>query len=580
MAKPQTGGVSVSSLKTNSRKLTGDPDDERHWVKMAGTRSHLRAAGFTDDDFHKPIITIACPYSNALPCNDKFRYLADIIMDEVEKRGGKGFVCHPPVVSDGETMGTYGMKYSLVSREWIADCVEIMHQAYSADAVIAVGGCDKTVPGVLMPVARLDAIATFVYGGARLPGENGLDTSNVKEAIGAYGAGLIDLEELHRIEKCSAAGSGTCSGMFTANTMASLAEALGMAVPGTAATPAVNEQNAVTATKEDECRQAVERLFELLGQKTSSRMIMTRKAFENALTVFYALGGSTNAVLHLLALAHEAQVDLTISDFNKIGERIPIITNLVPHGKYRMVKLGTVGGLPVVMKELLDNGLLYGDCLTVSGKTLAENLESVPLLGELGEQDVVFPVSAPVAPPCRHVLILQGSLAPQSAVVKLCGKHFEKPFIGPAVVFDEETEAYKSIMSSSIKPGDVIVIRYQGPKGSPGMPEMLSPGAALVGAGLGSSVALVTDGRFSGASRGIMVGHVTPEAQEGGPISVVRNGDKVKIDTAANELSLELEQTEIDRRLAKWKPKERRLRGLLAKYARLVSSSHTGATTY
>lgn len=572
--------------KWRSQLLTGDPSNQPHWVKRTGARAHLRAAGFKDEDFNKPIITVACPYSNALPCNNHFQELAKIVSEEIEKKGGKAFICGTPVVSDGQTMGFRGMKYSLVSRDWIADCVEIMHEAYSADAIVALGGCDKTVPGVLMPLARLNAVGVSLYGGTILPGcmagrEEGLDAGTVMEAIGSFGAGLIDIEELHGIEKCALPGSGACGGMFTANTMSSAVEALGMAPPGTASAPAVTRSNELTNQKKEQCKTVVEHVFSLLELKTRTRDIMTKEAFENAIAVVLAVGGSTNSVLHLLALAREAEVAIVIEDFNRIGDRIPLLGNLKPHGKYHMSDLDAIGGLPVVMKELLAGGLLHGACLTITGRTVEQNLSSTPRPADI-HQDVVFPLSKPLAPAGCHINILKGSLAPESAVLKVSGKQFDKPFVGKAIVFDGEDTAYEAVMSGVVKEGHVMVIRYEGPKGSPGMPEMLSPGAALVGAGLGTKVALVTDGRFSGASHGIMIGHVTPEAFDGGPIALVRNEDSISIDIQNRKLDLEVSTEELVCRQGDWEiPAERQtVPGILGKYRRLVASAHLGAVTH
>lgn len=564
-----------------SKCLTGDPSDPSQWIKRTGARAHLRAAGFKDEDFGKPIITVACPYSNALPCNNHFLKLGQLIVEEVEKRGGKAFLCCTPVVSDGQTMGSHGMKYSLVSRDWIADCIEIMHEAYSADAIIALGGCDKTVPGALMPLARLDLIGAFLYGGTILPGccpgqTERQDAQSVMEAIGSFGAGTMDIEELHNVECCALPGSGACGGMFTANTMSAAVEALGMSLPGTASGPAVDTTNCLTGKKKEDCRQVVDQVFSLMAAKVHVRDIMTKKAFENAIAVMYALGGSTNGILHLLALAHEAHVDLSIDDFNRIGDRIPLMANLKPHGKYHMADLDVIGGLPVVMKELLNAGLLHGDCLTVTGKTVAENLETTSALSQL-QQEVIFPLDRPLAVPGRHIIIVKGSLAPESAVLKLSGKCMEKPFRGPAIVFDGEGPAYDAIMGRKVKAGHVLVIRYEGPKGSPGMPEMLSPGGALIGAGLGEHVALVTDGRFSGASHGIMIGHVTPEAFTGGPLALVYDGDMVSIDAQTRTVDLEVSEEELSSRKQKWQCPCKPVLGLLGKYRRSVTSAHTGA---
>lgn len=583
MADFQT--LELSASKVRSQVLTGDPGDQPHWVKRSGARAHLRAAGFKNEDFTKPIITVACPYSNALPCNNHFQELSQLIVKEVEQRGGKAFVCGTPVVSDGETMGSAGMRYSLISRDWIADCVEIMHEAYAADAIIALGGCDKTVPGVLMPLARLDSVGLSLYGGTILPGckegtEEPLDAQSIMEAIGSFGAGLIDIEELHKIERCALPGSGACGGMFTANTMSSSVEALGMALPGTASGPAVTRSNQLTDGKRQDCKAVVEQVFSLLASGIHTRQIMTREAFLNAVAVVYALGGSTNSVLHLLALAHEADVAFSIDDFNAVGDRVPLLANLKPHGKYHMADLDAIGGLPVVMKELLDAGLLHGDCLTVTGKSVAENLADTARLADLKQQNIVFPISNPLAPAGYHMNIIKGNLAPESAVLKLSGKKFDKPFQGSAIVFDGEGVAYDAIMSGKVKAGQVVVIRYEGPKGSPGMPEMLSPSAALVGAGLGKDVALVTDGRFSGASHGIMVGHVTPEAFDGGPIALVKDGDIISIDAPHRTLSVDLSPDELATRRGAWQLPSKPVKGVLQKYRKMVSSAHTGATTH
>jgi dihydroxy-acid dehydratase len=398
------------------------------------------------------------------------------------------------------------------------------------------------------------------------------------EAIGSYGAGVIDIEELHTIECHALPGSGSCGGMFTANTMSSAIEALGMAPPGTCSSPAVSYDNVVTPEKHSQCKDVVDKIFNLLANPITARQIMTKKAFENAITIMYALGGSTNGVLHLLALAHEAGVDLTIEDFNVIGDKTPLLANLKPHGKYHMSDLHEVGGLPLLQKELLDGGLLHGDCLTITGKTVADNLIGIPLLKDL-KQDVLRSLAKPLAPPGQHIIVMKGSLCPESALFKLSGKTFDKPFTGPARVFDGEYKAYDAIMSGKIKEGDVLIIRYEGPKGSPGMPEMLSPGAALVGAGLGKTVALVTDGRFSGASHGIMVGHVTPEAYDGGPIALALEGDTVTIDAKTRTINLNIEEEELSERRRQWQPPSDQANGLLGKYRKCVKSAHFGATT-
>lgn len=576
--------IVFSPLKQDSYIIHGNVDKST-WLQMTCSRANFRAAGFKDEDFGKPFITIAAPYSNALPCNMHFYELAMNIKEEVEKRGGKAFVSFPPVISDGETNGSQAMKYSLVSRDYIADVIELMHQGYAADAIITLGGCDKSVPGALMPIGRLNAIGITLYGGAawpgHLPGKRGLDGGSVMEAIGAYGAGLIDIEELYKIECVALPGAGSCSAMFTACTMAAIIEALGMSPPGTSSTPASDEPQDRNAGKEKmgDCSKAVDLLFLMMKHKIHAREIMTRKAFENSIMIMYALGGSTNGVLHLLALAAECGVQLNIEDFNTIGGRVPLLANMSPHGKWHMADLHKIGGLPIVMKELLEEGLLHGDCLTVTGKTVKENLANVPRLSELPAQDVILSVQKPVSQSGRHIIVLKGNVSSESALLKLSGKDVPS-FTGPAQCYDSEKEAYDAIQRHEVKKGSVLVIRYEGPKGSPGMPEMLSPGAALVGANLGQYVALVTDGRFSGASRGIMVGHVTPEAATGGPIALIEDGDMVTVDAANKQLNVDVSDEELSERRKKWVNKMKPVpRGILTKYRQTVQSAHYGAST-
>eukprot|EP00928_Gymnodinium_smaydae_P070175 TRINITY_DN54086_c0_g1_i1.p1 TRINITY_DN54086_c0_g1~~TRINITY_DN54086_c0_g1_i1.p1 ORF type:complete len:614 (-),score=150.60 TRINITY_DN54086_c0_g1_i1:231-1934(-) len=565
-------------------------------VKMSTSRSNFRAAGWKDDDFKKPIVTIAAPYSNSMPCNNQFRELADIVAEEVERLGGKAHLCFTPVISDGQSQGARAMRYSLISREHICDCIEIMHEGYHADAIVTLGGCDKTVPGVVMPLARKDLIGVTLFGGPALPGvqkrscggdekPRGLDPGSVMEAIGAYGNGLIDLEELHRIECTALPGSGTCSAMFTACTMAAAMEALGMALPGTSSHAAMTREDprSVPVEKRADCAATVQALFALMERGVRARQIITRKSLENAVMVIYAVGGSTNAVLHLLAIAHEAEVptsEFDIQRFHDVGQRVPLLANVSPHGRYHMHDLDGVGGVPAVMRELLDAGLLHGDCLTVTGRTVAENLASVPPVSKRAAQDVLCAFRNPLAPAGNHIVVLKGNLAPESAVVKLSGKQ-DIRHTGPARCFDSEDAAFAEIMAGGIKKGDVLVIRYEGPKGSPGMPEMLSPGAALVGAGLGKYVPLVTDGRFSGASHGIMVGHVTPEASDGGPIALLRDGDMITVAPGERLLHVDLASEELAARRAAWRAPAARpeCRGVLARYQRNVASAHFGATT-
>ena len=529
-------------MKRRSEEITGRRNSGK-WVERTAARTMLRAVRFTDEDFDKPIIALAVPHTNGTPCNDHVRALGDLVQKAIEEAGGKAIVFGTPVVSDGISMGTEAMKYSLVSREVIADSIELMTEGYRVDAVITLSGCDKTIPGALMPIARNNLIGLTLYGGSILPGEyqgKALNIVSAFEAIGAHCAGKIDAEELHAIECRACPGAGSCAGMYTANTMASAIEALGMSLPGAAS-------------------------------------IMTRKAFENALTVAWALGGSTNAVLHLLALAHEAGVALTLADIEQVTARVPLLGDFKPFGQYVMNDLHKIGGLPMVMKTLLDAGFLHGDCLTVTGKTVAENLADAPLRPE--NQGVFSSPERPYAPANKHIRVLRGNLSPEGCVLKLSGKEMTR-FSGPARVFDREEDALEAILAGKIHAGDVLVIRYEGPKGGPGMREMLSPSSALMGAGLGKDVALVTDGRFSGGTHGIMIGHVSPEAQAGGLIAVVQEGDDIEIDLGHGTLNLKLDEDEIADRLARWQaPQPRYARGVLAKYAALVSSASRGAVT-
>jgi len=566
-------------LKHRSHLLTGTQGGA-DWTKRAAARAMLRAVQFDDADFAKPIITLGITHTNATPCNDHIRELGDILCNEIDSAGGKPFLFGTPVISDGETMGSEGMKYSLMSRDLIADCIETMHEGYFADGIITVSGCDKTIPGALMPLARTNAIGLTLYGGSILPGRlDGEDLTIVSifEAIGARSANKIDDDQLHRVECHSCPGAGACGGMYTANTMASCIEAMGMSIPGSASHAAVDRDNKISSEKRQDCLDSVKVLFNLLEKGIRARDIMTRKAFENAVVVGMALGGSTNMVLHLLALAHEAEVNLTIDDFNNISANVPLIGDFKPFGRYVMNDLDRIGGIPMVMKMLLREGLLHGDCLTVTGKTVAENLASAPDFSE--EQKVIFPVITPIAPPGNHISILKGNLAPEGAVIKLSGKMIQQ-HSGPARVFEREEEAMDAILGGQINKGDVLVIRYEGPKGGPGMREMLSPSAALVGAGLGKDVALITDGRFSGGTHGIMIGHMAPEAQVGGPLAIVQEGDTITINVADRKIDLELSDDEIEQRLSNWNaPVLRYQKGVLAKYARLVSSASKGAVT-
>eukprot|EP00741_Cyanophora_paradoxa_P014382 tig00000190_g13873.t1 len=572
-------GAEASDLRIRSHELTGRPEDQHDWVKRAAARAMLRAVGFGDDDFKKPIVTVACPTTNATPCNAHLEELGKIAAEEVKKTGGMPFVFGTPVISDGETMG---MKYSLMSRDLIADCIETMHEGYKADAAITFGGCDKSIPGALMPLVRNNAVGVFLYGGTILPGrlrDKDLTVASAFEAIGSFAAGKIDIEELHKVECNSCPGAGACGGMFTANTMSSAFEALGVSVPGSASHAAVDRENNVSEHKREDVRASIAALFHCLRHNIRMRDIVTRNSLQNAIAVVMALGGSTNAVLHLLALAHEAQVKLELEDFQRVAAKVPLLGNFKPFGKYVMDDLDKIGGVPAVMRTMLDAGLIpYPDEMTVTGKTVRENLANVQPLPT--GQDVVYVPASPLAAPGNHIIVLGGNLCEKGGVIKLSGKHLEV-FEGPAVVFDSEGAALDAVLGGKIKHGDVMVLRYLGPVGAPGMPEMLSPSSALVGAGLGKDVMLITDGRFSGATHGIMVGHVCPEAQVGGTIGLVHDGDRIRFNLAERTLSLLVPQDEIDRRRAAWKaPALKYTRGVLGKYARLVGCASEGAVTH
>jgi len=570
--------LDVSGLKGRSFGLTGNPMDPSHWLKRQAARSQMRAVRWKDDDFHKPMVTVAAPYSNALPCNDHIRTLGDLAFEEIEKRGGKPIQFGTPVVSDGITMGVNGMRYSLPSRDLIADCVELMHEAYMCDGILTLSGCDKTIPGVLMPLARNNSIGLTLYGGSILTGrfqDKAISIADNFVAIGAYSVGKMTKEELRTVEKCACPGAGSCPGMFTANTMATAIEALGMSVPGSSSHVAVDVHNNISNGKKRDISESVKALFGLLKKGIRARDIMTKEAFENAITVMYALGGSTNGILHLLALAHEAEVNLTIKDFNRIASRVPLIGNFKPFGNYAMEDLEKIGGTPMVLKLLLDGGLLHGKVMTCTGQTMEENLKDVP--SRPTDQNVITSLEKPLAPPMKHIVVMEGNLAPQGAVIKLSGKELNF-FEGPARVFDSEELAVDAILTGKIKKGDILVIRYEGPKGGPGMREMLYPGNALIGAGLGNDVALITDGRFSGATHGIMIGHVTPEAHVGGPLAILEEGDKVAINLSTKTIDAKLSDEEIALRMKKWKqPEDKYKTGILARYAKLVKSPSVGA---
>lgn len=569
----------TSILKKRSRQLMGTPGG-KNWITRAPARGMMRAVGFKDADFKKPLVTLACPYTNITPCNAHIRKLGDILSWEIEKNGGKAVIFGTPVVTDGEAMGMEGMKYSLPSRDLIADCIETMHEAYAADAMITLSGCDKTIPAALMAIARNNSIGLTLYGGTILPGRlrgRDLNIVSVFEAVGKYTAGKMSKKEFTAVEKNACPGCGACGGMYTANTMAAAIEALGMSLPGTASHPAVDYQNKISSVKIKDCQKSVKALFNLLKKGIKAGDIMTKKAFENAITVVMSLGGSTNAVLHLLALAKEAKVKLTLEDFDRLSRKTPLLGNFSPFGQYMMEHLDRIGGVGMVMKVLLKEGLIHGDCLTVTGKTVRQNLENAPEFPN--NQQVIFPFDKPLAPCGNHIIILHGSLAPQGAVMKLSGREI-KQFRGPARVYESEEDALKAIIGGKIKKGDVLVIRYEGPRGGPGMREMLSPSAALVGRGLGRDVALITDGRFSGGTHGIMVGHIAPEAFDGGAIALVKEGDRINIDLRKRTIDLEIDVATLSKRKKSWQtPPLRYQRGFLAKYARLVNSAIYGAVT-
>ena len=533
----------------------------------------LYAVGFTRKDFRKPQIGVASTWSMVTPCNMHLDRLAREAARGADAAGGKAVIFNTITVSDGISMGTEGMKYSLVSREVIADSVETVVACEHFDGLVAIGGCDKNMPGCLMAMARLNRPAVFVYGGTILPGRyrgKPVDIVSVFEAVGKVARGEMSRRELADLESCAIPGAGACGGMYTANTMASAIEALGMSLPNSSG------QNAVSTAKREDCRRAGAAVLNLLRRGIRPRDIMTREAFLNAITVVMALGGSTNAVLHLLAMANTAGVTLTLDDFTKVGKRTPVLADLKPSGRYVMADLVRIGGVLPLMKMLLDEGLLNGGCLTVTGRTLAENLRGVRPY-PIG-QKVIRPFNDPIRKE-GHLVILRGNLAPDGAVAKISGQEGER-FRGPARVFESEEEALARILDGTVKKGEVVVIRYEGPRGGPGMREMLSPTSAIMGRGLGRDVALITDGRFSGGSHGFVVGHISPEAAVGGPLAVVRNGDVIFIDAVKRALDVELSESELRARLKQWRPpKPKYTRGVLGKYARLVRSAAEGALT-
>jgi dihydroxy-acid dehydratase len=539
-------------------------------VKQTPSRSMLRAVGFVDGDFDKPQVGVASTWSNLTPCNMHIDELARLVARGADRAGAKAITFNTITVSDGISMGTPGMRYSLVSREVIADSIETVVGAQGFDGVVAIGGCDKNMPGCLMALARLNRPAVFVYGGTIRPGAGNSDIVSVFEAVGGHAQGTVSEQQLKFVERTAIPGPGACAGMYTANTMASAIEAMGMSLPNSSA------QDAISGQKRDDCELAGAAVVNLIRLGITPSRIMTRHSLENAITVVIALGGSTNAVLHLLAIASSANIKLRLDDFTRIGKRVPVLADLRPSGRYSMSELVAVGGIQPLMKTLLEAGLLHGDCLTVTGATLGENLRNVAAYPD--GQSIVRPLSDPIKKD-SHLVVLYGNLAPEGAVAKITGKE-GLSFKGKARVFDSEEDSLQGILSGKVKAGDVVVIRYEGPKGGPGMREMLSPTSAIMGKGLGGSVALITDGRFSGGSHGFVVGHLSPEAALGGPLALVRTGDDITIDARRREITLHVAAQELKRRRKSWAaPKAYARRGALAKYSRQVSSASLGAVT-
>ena len=542
-------------------------------IERAASRGMLYGVGFQKSDFQKSQIGIASTWGMVTPCNMHINRLAEDAARGVEDAGGKAMQFNTITISDGISMGTEGMKYSLVSREVIADSIETVIGCQAYDGLVAIGGCDKNLPGCMIALARLNRPAIFVYGGTIMPGrvnDKNADIVTIFEAVGQRASNNISDEQLEEIEAKSIPGAGSCGGMYTANTMSSAIEAMGMSLPNSSAMAAISPEKA------KDCFRSGIAVHKLVERNICPRDIMTKTAFENAITVVTALGGSTNAVLHLLAMAHAAEVDLTLEDFQRIGAKTPVLADLRPSGRFLMVDLVNIGGLQPLLKRLLNIGMLHGDCMTVTGKTMAENLEEVE--DYPANQEVVRPFDKPIKPN-GHLVILRGNLAPEGAVAKISGKE-GLSFSGTARVFNSEEEALRRILDGTVVKGDVIVIRYEGPRGAPGMREMLSPTSAIMGRGLGKEVALITDGRFSGGSHGFVIGHVTPEAYAGGPLAIVQDGDPITIDAEKCQLNLNLPEAKIQQRLQNWQtPLPRYERGVLAKYARSVSPASLGAVT-
>ena len=550
------------SSRKYSKELVDGPN-------QAASRSMLRGVGFTSEDFTKPFVGIASTGAKVTPCNMHINKLSEIVEDSINNSGGKGVLFNTITVSDGISMGTQGMKYSLISREVIADSIETVVGCLGYDGLIAIGGCDKNMPGCLIGMARLDRPSIFIYGGSIKPSNENTDYVTVSEKVGEFSKGEINEDRLIHYEKISVEGPGSCGGMYTANTMASAVEALGMSLPGS------SSQDAVSESKKDDCVSAGEAIMNLLESDIKPSDIMTREAFENAITVVIALGGSTNAVLHLLAIAHSIGVELELDDFTKIGKETPVLADLKPFGSHYMSELNANGGIQPLMKLLLDKGLLHGDCLTVTGKTLSQNLENIT---PYEKKNIIRDFDNPIKEN-SHLRIMYGNLAVDGAVAKITGKEGTS-FEGNARVFNSEEEGVEAILSNSINDGDVIVIRYEGPKGGPGMREMLKPTSAIMGLGLGDKVGFITDGRFSGGTHGFVVGHISPEAAEGGNIALVENGDTILIDAENDQLILKVEDKVLDERRSNWtNPIKTPKKGVLAKYAKSVKSASLGATT-
>lgn len=552
---------------TNKRKFSAKIIDG---YERAPSRAMLYPVGFKKTDFKKAQIGIASTWSMVTPCNMHINKLAEKVEKGINANDGKGVIFNTITISDGISMGSEGMKYSLVSREVIADSIETVTGCQGFDGLVALGGCDKNMPGCVMAMARLNRPSVFVYGGTIQPGKNNTDIVSVFEAVGKYANKEINAIELENIEKNAIPGAGSCGGMYTANTMASAIEALGMSLPNSSA------QNAVSNDKKKDCINAGKAVLKLLDKNIKPRDIMTIKAFENAITIIIALGGSTNAVLHLIAIAHSADVKININDFSRIGKKVPVLADLKPSGKHMMSELIDIGGTTPLMKILLDAGMLHGECITVTGKTIAENLKNIKPYPK--KQKIIYPITNPIKKD-SHLRILKGNLALEGSVAKITGKE-GLTFKGQAKTFNCEEDALDAILKDKIKAGDVIVIRYEGPKGGPGMREMLAPTSAVMGKGLGDKVALITDGRFSGGTHGFVVGHISPEAFEKGLLAIVKDGDEIVIDAKNNSLELLVSKDIINSRLKKWqKPKPNYTKGVLAKFAKLVKSASKGAIT-